>query len=183
MAAEREGADQILVRQPSRRHLLPAAGRSDQAALADRARLSGTQAGTRPGTLRGARLARLPSSRHTVHRCLRVPDLREGEDSPLRTSCRRDAPETCRSRRLPTPRHRRSGPSGIYRTRSRQCVDASPSRLPEASTDVRAATPRANRRTPIHTYDAVRLGNYTVSHLTGFRWEPMLAFGCGIVPH
>ena len=97
MAAGREGADQILVRQPARRHLLRAAGRSRQAALADRARLPGTQAGTRPWTLRGTRLARLPPSRHTVHRCLRVPDLRAGDDSPLRT-----VPPRC-SRNLPFP--------------------------------------------------------------------------------
>ena len=46
--------------------------------------------------------ARLPSSRHAVHRGLRIPDLRKGDDSPLRTSFRRAAPATCRTRRLPT---------------------------------------------------------------------------------
>ncbi len=66
------------------RHLLPPAGRSRQIALAHRARLSGTQAGVWARTLRGTRMARLPPSRHAVHRRLRFPDLRAGDDSPLR---------------------------------------------------------------------------------------------------
>ena len=69
-----------------RRHHLRHAGRSHQAALAHRARLSGTQAGGRARAFRRARLARLPPSRHAVHRSLRIPDLREGDDSPLRIS-------------------------------------------------------------------------------------------------
>ena len=59
-----------------------------QAALADRARLPGSQAGTWPRSLREARMARLPSSCHAVHRCLRVPDLREGSASRLRITQR-----------------------------------------------------------------------------------------------
>src|SRR6202049_896166 len=156
MAAGREGADQILVRQPSRRHLLRATGRSDQAALADRARLPGTQAGTRPWALRGPRLARLPPSRHPLHRRLRLPGLRAGDDSPPTT---KDPPEPSaigHSRSLSPRRRRRSGPSGIYPTRSRPCDAASPLPLPEASTDVRAATRRADRYLT-HRYDAVRL--------------------------
>jgi SRSO17 transposase len=44
------------------------------------------------GHFEGCGWARLPSSRHALHRSLRVPDLREGDDSPLTTSFRRAAP-------------------------------------------------------------------------------------------
>ena len=50
------------------------------------------------GPFRRARMARLPSSRHAVHRSLRIPDLRAGDDSPLRTS---SPPRS--SRNLPFP--------------------------------------------------------------------------------
>ncbi len=55
---------------------------SRQAALADRARLSRAQAGAGPRPLQGARLARLPPPRRTVHRRLRLPGPRAGGDSP-----------------------------------------------------------------------------------------------------
>ncbi len=95
-----------------------------QAALAHRARLPGAQAGTRPWTLRRSRLAGLPPSRHAVHRSLRIPDLRAGDDSPLGASCRRAARATWLSRRLPTQRHRRSEPSVTFLTRSPPCAGA-----------------------------------------------------------
>ena len=99
-------------------------GRYRQAALAHRARLSGTQAGGRARAFRRARMARLPSPRHAVHRGLRIPDLRAGDDSPLRTSFRRAVPATCRSRRLPTQRLRRCGPNATSQTRSQPCAGA-----------------------------------------------------------
>src|ERR1700745_2148971 len=98
MAAGRGGADQILALDPAREHHLRQSGRHDQTALADRTRLSGPEAGNRAGPLRGARMAWVPPPRHPVHRCLRVPDLREGEDSPLSSWCRCEVTETCRSR-------------------------------------------------------------------------------------
>jgi hypothetical protein len=94
-----------------------------QTALAYRARLSGTQAGGRARAFRRARMARLPSPRHAVHRGLRIPDLRAGDDSPLRTSFHHSVPETCRTRRLPTQRIRRYGPSVTSQTQSQPCVD------------------------------------------------------------
>ena len=94
-----------------------------QAALAHRARLSGAQAGGRARAFRRARMARLPSPRHAVHRRLRIPDLRAGDDSPLRTSFRPAVPETCRTRRLPTQRLRRCGPNVTSQTRSQPCAD------------------------------------------------------------
>ena len=54
-------------------------------ALADRTRLSRTQAGSRARPLRRPRMARLSPPRKSLHRSPRVPDLREGDDSPLRT--------------------------------------------------------------------------------------------------
>jgi SRSO17 transposase len=75
----------LLARHTPLRHRTGAHGRSDQAALADRARLSRAQAGGRARSLRRSRLARLPPPRHLVHRGLRLSDLRDGDDSPLTT--------------------------------------------------------------------------------------------------
>ena len=60
---------------PSRRH--------HDDAMADRARLSRSEAGGRARPLRGTRMGGLPPPRHDVHRDLRLPDLREGSFSPL----------------------------------------------------------------------------------------------------
>ena len=101
-----------------------ALGRCCQAALAHRARLSGTQAGGRARTLRRPRMARLPSPRHAVHRSLRIPDLREGDDSPLRTSSRRAVAELA----VPAGYRPRGSadcdPSATFQTRSPPCADA-----------------------------------------------------------
>ena len=112
-----------------------------QTALAHRARLSGAQAGGRARPFRRARMARLPPSRHAVHRGLRVPDLREGDNSPLGTSFRPAVPATCRSRRLQTQRIRPCGLSGTSQTPSQQCAYDWLMRSSEACRDVRAAEP------------------------------------------
>ncbi len=83
-------------------------GGRHQASLADRARLSGPQTGTRSWPIRRARLARLSSSRHPVHRRLRIPALRKGSFSPLRTTRRRSRRAISPTRRLSTPRLPRS---------------------------------------------------------------------------
>src|SRR5260221_3293067 len=157
MAAGRAGADQILAVDPARRYRVRPPGRPGQAALADRARLPGPEARTWIGPLRRTRMARVPPSRQSVHCGLRVPDLREGEDSPLSTSCPLELPETCRSPRLPTPRRRRSGPNGTSPTRSRPCDDASRPPSPGASTAAHAAMRSASQRTLVAACDAVRL--------------------------
>jgi SRSO17 transposase len=105
---------------PSRRHRLSTSGRSRQITLADRARLSGTQARGWPRAFRRPRMARLSSSRHAVHRRLRLPGLRAGDDSPLRLSSRQAVQDTCRSQGLPTQRLRRCAPNDTFRTRLRQ---------------------------------------------------------------
>jgi SRSO17 transposase len=117
-------ADQILALDAPREHRLPRARGFGQAALAHRARLPGAQAGGRAWTLRGARLARIPSSRNDVHRRIRVPDLRAGDDSPLSTSLRLAVPETCPTRRLSTPRIPPCGLNGTFQTRSQPCAFA-----------------------------------------------------------
>src|ERR1700749_4408687 len=87
MAAGRNRPHQIPALKPSRENQMSPPRRYHQNALAHRARLSGAQTGNRARPLRGPRLARLSSSRHTVHRGLRLPDLPTGEDSPLSTTC------------------------------------------------------------------------------------------------
>jgi len=91
------------------------------------------------GHFRGTRLAWLSSPRHTVHRCLRIPDLRAGDDSPLRTTCRRALPSACSSPWFPTARRRRCEPNAISRTQSRPCAVGSSSPSFATSRDVRAA--------------------------------------------
>ena len=117
-------ADQILALDAARNDQLPRARRFCQDALAHRARLSGAQAGSRAWTLRGTRLARLPPSRHAVHRRLRIPDRRTGDDSPLRTAFRLAVPSTSLTQRLSTQRIRPRGLNGTSRTRLQRCVCA-----------------------------------------------------------
>src|ERR1700720_3850792 len=89
-------------------------------------------------------MAWLPPSRHAVHRSLRIPDLRKGDDSPLRTSFRRAVPATCRTRRLPTPRLLHCGLSGTSQTRSRPCAEGSSPLLSDACRAVHAVTDRTH---------------------------------------
>src|ERR1700730_13175796 len=72
-------------------------------------------------------MAWLPSSCNPVHRCLWIPGLREGDDSPLRTSFRRAAPATCPSRQLPTPRILPCGLDGTSQIRLPPCAEGSSS--------------------------------------------------------
>ena len=64
------------------------------------------------------------SPRHAVHRGLRLPDLRAGDDSPLWTSCHQALPGGCLIRGLSTPRLRRCGPNVTSQTRSQPCAAA-----------------------------------------------------------
>ena len=78
----RTRANEILSVHAAREHQRPGPGERHEATLADRAQLSGPQTGARAWPLRRARVAWLSSSRHTVHRRIRIPDLRNGSDSP-----------------------------------------------------------------------------------------------------
>ena len=102
VAGGRGRANQVLALDPCDKHPVPRSGRCRQTALAHRARLSGAQAGSRAFGFRRAWMARFPPSCHALHCGLRIPGLRTGDDSPLRTSFRRAVPATCRIRRLPT---------------------------------------------------------------------------------
>src|SRR5882724_10031755 len=106
-------------------------------------------------------MARLPSSRHAVHRSLRIPDLREGDDSPLRISHHHGLPATCRSRRLPTQRLRPCGLNDIFQTRSQQCTDILSSQLPGPCHDVPAAWLAPHGKTHVNFCDAVVLRHFT----------------------
>src|SRR5262249_25734195 len=77
MARRGERADQILAFNVATKDHFRKASRSNQAALAHRARLSGSQTRGRARAFRRARLAWLPPPRHAVHRGLRIPGLRE----------------------------------------------------------------------------------------------------------
>ena len=99
-----------------------AARRSGQAALAHRARLSGAQAGGRARSLRRARLAWLPSSRNAVHRGLRLPDRRTGDDSPSGPRSAAPVQVACLTRQLSTQRIRPCGLNATSRTRSQPCA-------------------------------------------------------------
>ena len=54
------------------------------------------------GHYRRTRLARLPSSRHAVHRGLRIPDLRTGRQFPPQDLVHCAVPDACLTRRLST---------------------------------------------------------------------------------
>src|SRR6266404_3927689 len=102
-------------------------------------------------------MARLPPSRHTLHRRLRLLDRRTGRHSPLRTTFLPAALAICHSPGLPTQRRRRSDPNATSRTRSPPCGDASSSLSPGPSRDALVATRRSAKRQEFPITDAVRL--------------------------
>src|ERR1700685_1687807 len=107
MARGRARTHEILAFDLARRHAARGSRRYDQAALAHRTRLRGTEERTRPRPFRGAGLARIPSSREPLHRRLRISDPRELGLSPLRPL----APQkTCRFRPYSILTRRRSVP-------------------------------------------------------------------------
>src|ERR1700720_4774861 len=143
VAARRARADQILAFHYARKHPLRPPRRFGEIALADRARLPGTQAGTRLWRLRRARVARLPPPCHALYRRLWLPDRRTRRPSPLRTVWRPALVGIYPSLRLPTQRRRRSGPNGTYRTRLPPCAAVSSSPSPGRYRDALAATRRS----------------------------------------
>ena len=122
-----------------RRHRFYLACGHNQTALAHRARLSRSQTGDRHRALRRPGLARLSPPRHALHRRLRLPHLRTGDDSPLRISSHQGNRKSWNSRRLQAKRTCRSGRRGICRTLSRHSNAGSPRPWREPSHDVLAA--------------------------------------------
>ena len=86
-------------------------------------------------------MARVPSSRYAVHCRLRIPDLREGDDSPLGSWSRHAALATCRSRKSPIQTIRPHGQSGISQTPSQLCAYDWARRSREACHDALVAKP------------------------------------------
>ena len=92
---------------------------------------------------------------HALYRRLRVLDLGTGRDPPLSLPAAHEASPT---RRLSTPRRRRSVPNATSRTRSRRSENASPSRSQNPSRDVHAVSRRSDHLQPDCAYDTVKLG-------------------------
>src|SRR6516165_8194598 len=101
-------------------------------------------------------MARLPPSRNPLHRGIRIPDLRTGVDSPLKTSFRQEGQKTCHFQRLSTPRYRRSAPNATLPTRLRHSTIASSSQSQEHSQGV-PIVPADTEETCGSGYDAVPL--------------------------
>ena len=131
--------DQILALDPAAGYGARQPRRHGQTALAHRAGLPGAQAGDRPRSLRRPRLARLPPSRHALHRRLRVPGLRAEFDFPLSAALRNAPQSTSPTQRLSTPRRRRFGPNATSPTRSLPSAVNSLSASYNDSQDVPAA--------------------------------------------
>src|SRR5271157_884888 len=145
---------QILALDSVGSHQTDRPGEIGQTPLDHRAGLRRVEAGTGPGTLRRPRLARIPSSRHTLRCRVRVPGDRAYPFFPLRprgstTATRRE--DSCP---LPAPRLAACAPNGITHSPSPR----SASRSPEPCSSNSPAAPFAARS----VYNTVILG-YTRS--------------------
>src|SRR4029077_4532836 len=137
-------------------------------------------------------MAWFPSSCHPVHRCLWIPDLREGDDSPLRTSFRRSAPATYPTPQLPTPRILPCGLNGTSQTRSPPCAEGSSLLSLVAYHAARAAAELRSGNTRVKICNAVvltTLGTAGHKELSGdillkkpFRLSPTAEFMLGAGP-
>src|SRR5262245_36119426 len=101
-------------------------------------------------------MARLPPSHHTEHRRIRLPDLREGDHSPLGTTSRRARPAACPTPRLAPAGLSRSGLSVTCPPRSPPCGDGSLSASQSGCPDAPVATRRTNQLAAA-VRDAIRL--------------------------
>ncbi len=161
-------APKILAFDLTGRHAHRRSRRHGQIALAHRARLRGIEKRTRPRPFRGAKLARLPSSRSALHRSLWLPDPRTSGDSPLRLPAGRNVSPILASQ---TPRRRRSDPSGISKTQSRPSDDRSQSFWLEPSCAAHAAkqsdqdNPTGDRRDAVE--ERTRPGSLRGARLAG----------------
>src|SRR5215475_15264947 len=106
-------------------------------------------------------MARLPPSRHSLHRGLRIPELRAGDDSPLDRSCRQAVPATCPIRRLPAQRIHRCGLNATSQTRLQQCDGDWWLLSPQRYRAAHAARLQPQLGTDIEICDTVRLTDAT----------------------
>jgi hypothetical protein len=100
----KDSSRQVLALEHARRDIDRRLRPDDQDALAYRTRLSGPQARSWIGPLRGSRVAWLPPSRKPLHRCLWFPDRPSRDDSPLSFSPPQGRPDASPSQWSPTPR-------------------------------------------------------------------------------
>jgi hypothetical protein len=102
-------------------------------------------------------MARLPPPRDAVHRGLWIPDLREGDDSPLSTSLRLAVPGISATQQLPTQKLHPCVPNGTFRT---PCVPRARLNTPDGKTTEwkSEALPAYQRRT--RAADALIAGAY-----------------------
>src|SRR5438270_13019676 len=112
--------------------------------------------------LRRAWVARLPPPRHTLYRRLRLPDRRTRRPSPLRTASHPALLGICPSRRLPTPRRRRSAPNGTCRTRLQPYADVLSSPSPRRYRHALTVTRQSEKPTKFPITDAVRLARVNI---------------------
>src|SRR4051794_29340387 len=150
VAQGRGRADQVLAVQPGADNRAGQAGPHRQGTLADRARLRGTQARDRTGSLRGPRLARLPPSCQPLHRSLRLPGGRALPFPPSAPVHPGTNQNTCSTPRFPAARGCRSDLSATCSTRSPPSDAASPSPSSRVYPDAPAASPS-------HSEDVVRI--------------------------
>ena len=104
-------------------------------------------------------------------------DLGTGRDSPLSLPAAHDASPT---RRLSTPRRRRSVPNATSKTRSRRSENASPSRSQNPSRDVHAVSRRPDDLQPDCVYDTVKLGGMRRDFYENIRRSADQPSECGI---
>ena len=126
VAQDRIRTDPVLALHSWGPYLAFRSGRSGQTALDHRTRLSGTQAGTRSGTLRRSRLAWISPSWHLMYCLLWVPGRRAEPIFPLCIcrACWTIRPQTPQT--LQTPRNPGSGPNDITPARLPRFAFASP---------------------------------------------------------
>src|SRR5262249_51863199 len=126
VAARRTRADALLAVDPAGDYGPPGPRPPRPTPLAGRARLPRTQGRAGPGSLRGPRLARLPSPRQLVHRRLRVPG--RGAGAPFPPHASRPRPRPSRTPGLPPAGHSRCGLSAMFPLPSAPCPSRSPLR-------------------------------------------------------
>src|SRR5205085_4512332 len=165
VAGRRGGAGEVLALDPVRDGPARGAGRDREAAVADRARLRGAEAGTRPGALRGPRLARLPPPRALVRRRVRLPGGRALPLFPpgLATPAARAAG------RLPPPGLLPCARSGTARPRSPPCAGTWASRRCAGYRAAPAACELSSLSPQSSGYDTVVVGHRRVPDLEAER--------------
>src|ERR1035437_2810759 len=141
MAEDRKRTNQILAVESARLDRSAQTGCHCKTALAHRARLRRTEAGTWPGTLRRPELARVSPSCNVIDCCLRMPGHGAVPFSPLwqlehGPSSRHPTSNTPRAIRLHAPRRCPYVQNGIIPNRSLRCAGRLQHTSPDLCPDV-----------------------------------------------